>query len=710
LIRTRKKSIALFVTLIFVLGLMVPMTAFAANVKISSAYPIITDAAGQPAGWFRIVADDFKLVNQANWTTYVTVSLSSGAEFATELTTTALVAAQVATTVTGGAAVIARVSSSKTLVQFTVANAGGTVDTLQFNFPNLDIASGTKGDVTATVTLQALDNLNNQVWTQTNTVKIAQIGDAKLTATAKAAKKISGAGLAVKAANIEIAENQPGVLKSAPADTVTLTIATPNVTWAGAAGVWAAGPAANGTAGLTVAAAGPTVSANLKTLTYTINTSSAGIGGKLTFVLDPAAPATGFLNIAPGVSGDIVISVASSNTKLDATDLTVATTTAGEFTVVPKNVTNKEGVSGAGNVDIGDLEIEQNFAGAYAANGSLVFTLKNAKWAAAPAAPAGFTYGGMYNDDRSVWFSVTGAPATKVLFTTANVNLDANALGDITVELSGTAGPSGSYALGQAIAAATLYADKLTVNVNSLDQVAGDIKITEAKRNLFNDAGNLKLTLPNGIFFSKNPKLYINGTEETITWVGGTAARGTGVADIAAATFAGKLSTTTVDVIEIKNLAYDVDSRFAAKDIKVELAGTFLTGAAAGAKTTTVASIANAVGAVAGQVTKDFAVGDAGVAVVNGRTLVQVNLLCDVLGLQKSWDAATKTAYFVKAGKVVAFPMGENAIYINGVKVPVDQGGMIVSDFTYATLRGIQMAFGGELSWNNDTKTATFKF
>lgn len=72
MIRTRKKSIALFVTLIFVLGLMVPMTAFAANVKISSAYPIITDAAGQPAGWFRIVADDFKLVNQANWTTYVT--------------------------------------------------------------------------------------------------------------------------------------------------------------------------------------------------------------------------------------------------------------------------------------------------------------------------------------------------------------------------------------------------------------------------------------------------------------------------------------------------------------------------------------------------------------------------------------------------------------------------------------------------------------
>ena len=109
-------------------------------------------------------------------------------------------------------------------------------------------------------------------------------------------------------------------------------------------------------------------------------------------------------------------------------------------------------------------------------------------------------------------------------------------------------------------------------------------------------------------------------------------------------------------------------------------------------------------------ITATFTVGDEGVAVLNSRTLVQVNLLCDVLGLQKSWDAASKTAYFAKDGKVVAFPMGENAIYINGVKLPIDQGGMIINDFTYATLRGLQLAFGGELDWDNDTKTATFVF
>jgi len=105
-----------------------------------------------------------------------------------------------------------------------------------------------------------------------------------------------------------------------------------------------------------------------------------------------------------------------------------------------------------------------------------------------------------------------------------------------------------------------------------------------------------------------------------------------------------------------------------------------------------------------------FKMGDEGITVANGRVLVQVNKLTEVLGLQKSWDAATKTAYFVKDGSVVAFPMGENAIFINGAKMPVDQGGKIINDFTYATLRGIQMAFGGELTWDNTTKTATFTF
>lgn len=108
--------------------------------------------------------------------------------------------------------------------------------------------------------------------------------------------------------------------------------------------------------------------------------------------------------------------------------------------------------------------------------------------------------------------------------------------------------------------------------------------------------------------------------------------------------------------------------------------------------------------------TASFKIGDEGVVAMNGRTLVQVNKLCDVLGLQKSWDAASKTAYFVKGGTVVAFPIGKNQIVINGNAIPVDQGGVGLNGATFATLRGIQMAFGGDLTWDQATQTATFKF
>ncbi|MEW5762334.1 MAG: hypothetical protein AB1776_03925 [Bacillota bacterium] len=296
------------------------------------------------------------------------------------------------------------------------------------------------------MTLQALDDHDNQVWSQTATVKIAQISAGKLTAKAADPKKISGAGLAVAVADITIEENEPGVFRGDgagldPDDTITLTIKTDGVTWVD---LCALDP--SGTAGLDAGAASRV---DDKTLQFTITSQSAGIGGKLTFDLD----ITGYLNVAPNVSGDIVITVSSSNTNLSDTDLVVATTTAGEFTVKAKDTKDREGVPGQVNLTIGDLEIEQNFVGAYKSNGSLVFTLKNAKWNAtswnAFTAPGGFTKGSRYNDDRSIWLSVSGSPAKTVTFDLPAVDLDATASGDIIVEVSGTAGPSGEYLPGE---------------------------------------------------------------------------------------------------------------------------------------------------------------------------------------------------------------------------------------------------------------------
>ncbi|MEW5762335.1 MAG: hypothetical protein AB1776_03930 [Bacillota bacterium] len=49
--------------------------------KFSSAYPIIDDAANQPAGWIKMAEGDQKFIGGANWITYVTIDLSAGAEW-----------------------------------------------------------------------------------------------------------------------------------------------------------------------------------------------------------------------------------------------------------------------------------------------------------------------------------------------------------------------------------------------------------------------------------------------------------------------------------------------------------------------------------------------------------------------------------------------------------------------------------------------------
>jgi hypothetical protein len=694
----RNKRMALIIAVVFALSIMLPVTAFAGNpVTFSGAYPIIDDAANQPAGWFKVAKDEQAVLAAANWKTFVTIDLSSGAEWVgdgTDVDTIADVTGLITEAVTVGDLVYDADS-----LQFSVT--GAVYDTLTFNVPNLDIDSGTTGDVTVTVKLQALDNNNNHVWTQTGMVTIAKIGDAKLTATAKDKEVFDAPADNQQAADIVIAENQPGVLDTtAPADEIILEILTDGVTWDAAMSNTAV---ASGTAGLAVQdSAGNAGKADLdptnKIATFLVSSSSSGIAGELTIKT--------YLDIAPNVEGDIEVEVRTNNTDaLDDTTLVIGNVGEGVITFETEGVDDVDAWVGRNGVTTGDLVIKQNYQGALKANGSIELTLEGAKWTGNPTSVGGLTAGSRFNDDRSIWFTVTTTNWDEVTLRggtelpTISVDADAEP-GDLKVIISGTAGAAGEVSLGTIKLPASASAEIVEVETAALSQSAGDITITEAEKNVF-VAGNLVLTLPNGCDWSAEPTVEINGDElpgGQITISG---------EQLTINILAGDLNTTKVDVIEITDIEYDVDSRFEARDIEVKISGTSLTG---GGSTDTILTVTNATGKVAGVVTTSFTAGDEGVTIVNGRTLVQVNKLCDILGLQKSWDSATKTAYFVKGGKIVAFPMGENAIYINGVKVPVDQGGMIINDYTYATLRGLQMAFDGELEWDDATKTATFTF
>jgi len=88
--------------------------------------------------------------------------------------------------------------------------------------------------------------------------------------------------------------------------------------------------------------------------------------------------------------------------------------------------------------------------------------------------------------------------------------------------------------------------------------------------------------------------------------------------------------------------------------------------------------------------------------------LLRVNILCDKLGLEKSWDPVNRIATFYKDDKIVSFPIGVNEVLINSTVHTVDQGAEIIDNFTYVPIRRIQEAFGGEILWDPETKTVTY--
>lgn len=271
------------------------------------------------------------------------------------------------------------------------------------------------------------------------------------------------------------------------------------------------------------------------------------------------------------------------------------------------------------------------------------------------------------------------------------------------------------------------------VEIGYLNQAAGSIVITETEAGAIRDEdvnGNepayLIVVLPKDVEFNGEPDVKVTDGDLRIGDVDYyNAGWGDFDVDDAVLMIEVERESTEASEITISNIKYDLNRTIPYGEIKVAISGSSIfdwdcydvwyedddkivdTWADYAQF-----EVANAAVETPAPVTKtvEFKVGDPGVTVINGRTLVQVNTLCETLGLVKSWDAVNKVAYFVKNGTVVAFPIGKNEILINSNPLPVDQGGVIVNGATYATLRGIQMAFGGELDWDNDTKTATFTF
>ncbi|KUK31593.1 MAG: Copper amine oxidase domain protein [Thermoanaerobacterales bacterium 50_218] len=531
----------------------------------------------------------------------------------------------------------------------------------------LDIDDEFTGDVEVTVEVVCFDSDGAIVWTEDEEVTIATVSGKETSVTAgDPVRRTWGAERSL--AKITLEEGQPGELKAG--EKIYFKILTDDVSFSSDIGQ--------------VKTVRVTVSQEKvddQTVCLKISQVSKGLPGKIEF--------TPKVDICPGVKGDIKIKVYSEdeNSEVEETRLVVAKVV--DETGIIEELEDNDTVVYAGT-DKKKLKVSFK----YWPEGDLItLTLNQGKFVdPLPKFDGSNSNVEIYNRGRSVYYvrdSNNGKPVKiKDIYIGCNNDVEA---GDIILTVGGKHGTGEEIVIGRFAKPFTATAEKPEVRCGAYNQVAGDIVITEAGAGTISEA--VYMELPPGIKFSGKP---------TVTVTEGDIDVSLSLKDKNILVLSVNEESSSASTIKISNVEYDIENLVLPGDIELSVYTE--------SDDSLLFKVANATVIDDNAVKATFAVGDEGVYLVNGRTLVQVNLLCGILGLQKMWDATTRTAYFIKGNKVVAFPIGENKIVINGIEIPVDQGAKIINDYTCATLRGLQIAFGGELKWDNENKVATFIF
>jgi hypothetical protein len=423
------------------------------------------------------------------------------------------------------------------------------------------------------------------------------------------------------------------------------------------------------------------------------------------------------LDIAPNVSGEIEISVTSNDSKGADLDETVTVATVGDVNAEVADIDDNDNVAYAGqdkDLDV-EFDIKTTDGSNFEKGDMITFKLNNGEFKQKPKVEDSQTDVKLYDDDEAFYYTFPNDDKDEITVSDISIILDNDVEpGDLTLTIEGDYGDLGEVTIAQVAKPFTVTAEKVEIISEALGQPVGDIIITEADDGALKDGQFLYFEMPSGVELKGKPSIEVTeGSADA------------DIADYEDDYFVVEIteeSSSKPSTLRIYDIEYDTGKLALTGDVEVEVYGDIDENIPGKTESkvdkkdwdfdddSKIASVVNATVVDQNAVTATFTVGDEGVVVKNGRVLVQVNTLCDVLGLQKSWDEVNKIAYFVKGGTVVAFPIDKNEISINGNVLPVDQGGTIIDGFTYATLRGLEMAFGGELDWDNETKTATFKF
>lgn len=300
----------------------------------------------------------------------------------------------------------------------------------------------------------------------------------------------------------------------------------------------------------------------------------------------------------------------------------------------------------------------------------------------------------------------------------ANVKVAANYVGDIDVELTGSAGIDETITVAEAIAPLTGSIDVIEVKIGSQDQKAGDIVITEAVKEALISGEKLTLRLPAGVSWSKLPSVTVDGdlTLGTITRGDGPSGTSNGELGINVRGQSDKPSS-----IKISDVYLSVDRTVPEGDVKISVGGDAINAAKIEnrgtalsllvAKVVTPAPSENAgsgefrIGSNIYYVGGAAKVMDVAPYIKDSRTYVPMRYAAEIIGAEVVWDDAARTVTLTKGDDVAVFTIGSTTYTVNGEAMTADVAPEIANSRTMLPARFVAEAFGAVVGWDAGTQT-----
>lgn len=301
-------------------------------------------------------------------------------------------------------------------------------------------------------------------------------------------------------------------------------------------------------------------------------------------------------------------------------------------------------------------------------------------------------------------------------------------VGDIKVQVTGSAGVEGEVKIAEVIAPVTVKADVTDVKIGLQAQAGGNIVITEAKAEALNATATetdkdgkdyyvdafLTLRAPQNVQWAKLPTVKVVEGDLEI----GTVTRVDNNRELSIRI---KESSTEASKIEISDVAWTVDRTVPEGDMKVNVAGNSLVQVDFTNRTNVVSFVAaNVVTPAPGETvgSGEFRIGsniyyvggtakvmDVAPYIKDSRTYVPMRYLGEILGAEVVWDDAARTVTLTRGDDVVVFTIGSESYTVNGEALAADVAPEIVNDRTMLPARFVAEAFGAVVGWDATTQT-----